>query len=88
MFWLIKLLNPFQPRVAFHIETSHSICSANQTTGICMKCNTGVKRVKGKPGLGKRLVDNKKWLPKRYSRCIIGDNNFVTVSEVHVSYDW
>ena len=29
-----------------------------------MKCNTGVKRVKGKPGLGKRLVDNKKMAPK------------------------
>ena len=28
-----------------------------------MKCNTGVKRVKGKPGLGKRLVD-KKMAPK------------------------
>ena len=64
MFWLIKLLNPFQPRVAFHIETSHSIFSANQITGFCRKCNTGVKRVKGKPGLGKRLVDNKKMAPK------------------------
>ena len=27
------ILNPVQPRVAFHIETSHLICTANQMTG-------------------------------------------------------
>ena len=27
------LLNPFQPGVAFHIETSHLIYNANQVTG-------------------------------------------------------
>ena len=37
------LLNPFQPSVAFQIETSHLICSANQVTGFYMKCNTGLK---------------------------------------------
>ena len=35
----------FQPNVAFHIETSHLICSANQITGFYMKCNTGLKGV-------------------------------------------
>ena len=36
----------FQRSVAFHIETSQLFCTANQRTGFCMKCNTGVKRVK------------------------------------------
>ena len=36
-------LNPFQSSVAFHIETSHSTCTANQMTGFYMKCNTGLK---------------------------------------------
>ena len=26
-------INPFQPSVALHIETSHLICEANQRTG-------------------------------------------------------
>ena len=38
-----KQINPCQLSVAFHIETSHLICSANQVTGFHMKCNTGVK---------------------------------------------
>ena len=29
--------------VAFHIETSHLICSANQMIGFYMKCNTRLK---------------------------------------------
>ena len=29
--------------VAFHIETSHLICSANQMTNFFMKCNAGLK---------------------------------------------
>ena len=41
------LFNPFQPSVAFHIETSHLICCANQMTGFYMKRNTGLKWVKG-----------------------------------------
>ena len=40
-------VNPFQPSVAFHIETSHLICKAKQMTGFYMKCNTGLKWVKG-----------------------------------------
>ena len=36
-------LNPFQSCVLFHKETSHLICSANQMTGLCMKCNTRPK---------------------------------------------
>ena len=48
------LVNPVKPSVAFKIETSHLICSANQNTGFCMKymtvfhmkCSTGLKRVK------------------------------------------
>ena len=35
------LLTPFQPSVAFHIETSCLICSTNQITGSYMKCNSG-----------------------------------------------
>ena len=38
-----RLLNPFQPSVTFHIETSHLICSANLMTGFYMKCNTELK---------------------------------------------
>ena len=37
--------NPFQPSVAFHIETSHLICIANQMTGSYMECNTGLEWV-------------------------------------------
>ena len=40
------LINPFQPSVAFHIETSYLICPANQMTGFCMKCNSGLRGVK------------------------------------------
>ena len=40
-----KKFNPFQPRVAFHIETSHLICIANQMTGFYMECITGLKWV-------------------------------------------
>ena len=32
------LFNPVQPSVAFHIETRHLICNANQITGFYMKC--------------------------------------------------
>ena len=38
-------LNPFQSIVAFHIETSHLICSANQMIDLYIKCNTGLKWV-------------------------------------------
>ena len=38
--------NPFQPSIAFHIETSHFISAANQITGFYMKCKTGMKWVK------------------------------------------
>ena len=37
------LVNPFQPSVAFHIEASHLICSANQIIGFYMKRNTGLE---------------------------------------------
>ena len=32
----------FQRSVAFHKETSHLQCNANQMTGSYMKCNTGL----------------------------------------------
>ena len=35
--------NPFQPSVAFHIETIHLICSASKMTGFYLKLNTGLK---------------------------------------------
>ena len=37
--------NPFQPSVAFDIETSLLICSVNQKIGFLEKCNTGLKWV-------------------------------------------
>ena len=39
-------INPFQPTVSFHIETSHLICSVNQVTCFNMKCNTWLRWVK------------------------------------------
>ena len=39
--------NPFQPSVAFHIETRNLFCRANQMTGFYMKHNTGLKWVNG-----------------------------------------
>ena len=39
-------LNQFQPRVAFHIKTSHLFCSTKQMTGFYMKLNSGLKWVK------------------------------------------
>ena len=40
-------INPFQPIVAFHIETSPLICSTNQMTSFYIKCNNGLKWIKG-----------------------------------------
>ena len=39
--WQCFGFNPIQPGVAFHIETSHLICIANQMTGVYMKCSMG-----------------------------------------------
>ena len=36
---------PFHFSIAFHIETSHLICKANQMTGFYMKYKTGLKWV-------------------------------------------
>ena len=43
---LQKEVNPSQPSVAFHIETSLLICNTNQMPGSYMKCNTGLRLVK------------------------------------------
>ena len=40
------IFNPFQPRVAFHIETSHLISSAKKMSVFYMKLNTEIKWVK------------------------------------------
>ena len=40
-------VNPFQPIVAFRIETSHPICRANQMTDFHMKCSTELKWING-----------------------------------------
>ena len=37
--------NSFQLSVAFHIETSHLACKANEVSGFYMKCNTRLKWV-------------------------------------------
>ena len=42
----ILAVNPFQPCVVFHIETSHLFCSVKQMAGFFIKCNTGLKLVK------------------------------------------
>ena len=47
------VVNPSQPGVAFHIETSHLICTANQVTGFYMEYNTGLKWVKRGKGIAK-----------------------------------
>ena len=39
------MLNPFHPSVAFHIETSHLICTTNQMTDFYMKFKAGLKWV-------------------------------------------
>ena len=41
----LSLVAPYQSSVAFYIDTSHLICTANQMTGFCLKCNTGLKSV-------------------------------------------
>ena len=40
-----SLFNPFQPSVAFHIETSHLFSSVKQMTGFYIKCNIGLEWV-------------------------------------------
>ena len=40
---LHKEINQFESSAIFHKETSHLIYKANQMTGACMKCNTGVE---------------------------------------------
>ena len=42
-------MNPFQPSVAFHMETSHLIFSADQVNGFYMKCSTELKWVNSPP---------------------------------------
>ena len=37
-------INPFQPSVAFPIETRHLICTANKMTGFYMKYNIELER--------------------------------------------
>ena len=45
--WEEMRLYSFQPSLAFYIETSHLIYTANQMTSFYMKCSTGLKWVKG-----------------------------------------
>ena len=42
----MSIVNLFQSSVAFHVETSHLICTANQINGFYIKCNNGLKWVK------------------------------------------
>ena len=46
LFQIKPVFNPFQPSIAFHIETSHLICTTNQMTGCYMKCKAGLKCIK------------------------------------------
>ena len=40
------LINPFQPTVTLHIQTSHLICSVNEVTCFDMKWNIWLRQVK------------------------------------------
>ena len=40
---IVLSINPSQPSVEFHIETSHLFCRAKQMTCFYMKRNTGLK---------------------------------------------
>ena len=42
----ITYFKPFQPSVAFHIESSHFISTSNKLAGFYMKCNSRQKWVK------------------------------------------
>ena len=42
----ISSCNPFEPSIAFLIETIHLICRPNQMTGFYRKYNTGMEQVK------------------------------------------
>ena len=44
-FSILKPISPFQPSIAFHIETSHLFWKTKQLTGFYMKRNTGMKLV-------------------------------------------
>ena len=39
----LTTFNLFQPTAAFHIVTSHLVCTANQLAGFCVKCKSGLK---------------------------------------------
>ena len=54
--WALAL-NPLQPNIAIHIETSHLFCKAKQMTGFYMKCNTGLNLVNHLKGYRKVLVE-------------------------------
>ena len=45
LYFMQQNFNPFQPSVAFHLETSRLTCTTNQMTGFYMKYNTGLKWV-------------------------------------------
>ena len=41
----LRVVNPFQPNLELHIETSCLICHENQMAGFCMEYNTWLKWV-------------------------------------------
>ena len=42
-------INPFQPGIVFHKETSHLILNKNEITGFYLKCNKWLKWVEINP---------------------------------------
>ena len=40
---MVVSVNSYRSSVAFHIKSSHLICTGNQMTGFYMKGNTGLK---------------------------------------------
>ena len=59
MITLSTLLNPFQPSIAFNIETSHLICIANSVNVFFMNRNTVLEYVKDAHNLQHSSCQNK-----------------------------
>ena len=54
-------INPFQPSVAFHVETSHLFSSAKQMPGFHMERSTGQKWFKGTAHFNLLMYNVPKW---------------------------
>ena len=69
----MKSINPFQPSVALHKETSHLFCRPKQVIRFYMKRNTGVKWVKRESACVSYLnhMINKNEINNKPNKCIL-----------------